>query len=456
MKINFETIGNATLIFSERDRTLLCTDPWFDNHSAYFGSWALSHKFPDQQRLKCENSKYIFISHFHPDHLNLATLKHCKKSTFLLAQHFGGRVENDLRRLGFNVISLPSSKWINIGEKTRIMIFNNELQDSALLVELTDNREQKTLVLNLNDTGGYGFEKEVAALSRQYKNSFYLRLHCWGDADMINLFDGEGKRIPPAAARKFPVGRDIKSGMKRFNCNVAIPFSCHHQYQRRDSFWANDFVTPVELMSQGFKNDKQYTLLPAFQNIELKDNKYFATDLNPEKIIIDNPIHESNFGDDWHSLLTKKQINECRDYFSEISSLFKNYKSIILDVGGVKNEMLKNGKGKATIKFKVPSNSLMKSIRGEIFDDLLIGNFMETKIINAYDLYNPDFTFSVAKYSDNGRVKAEEELKKYFNYYNTHRQIKDRLFLKMMKVRSYIKSKTNKELVFKLKSLLRK
>ena len=81
----------------------------------------------------------------------------------------------------------------------------------------------------------------------------------------------------------------------------------------------------------------------------------------------------------------KKQINECRDCFSEISS-FKNYKSIILDVGGVRNEMLKYGKYKATIKFKVPRSSLMKSIRREIFDDLLIGNFMKTQIINGHNL----------------------------------------------------------------------
>ena len=456
MKVNFETIGNATLIVSENERTLLCTDPWFDKDPAYFGSWSLSHKFPEQQRSKCENSKFIFISHFHPDHLNLASLRHCKKSTIILAQHFGSRVENELRRVGFDVISLPSRKWINIGEKTKIMIFNNELQDSALLVELTDNRGQKSLILNLNDTGGYGFEKEIASISKKYKNSFYLQLHCWGDADMINLFDKYWERIPPAAARKFPVGRDIKSGMKRFNCNVAIPFSCHHQYQRRDSVWANKFVTPVELMSQGFTQDKQHTLLPAFQNIELKDNKFLASDLNPEKVIIESPIHESNFGDNWNSLLTKKQINECRDYFCEISSLFKNFKSIILDVGGVQNEMLKYGKGKATIKFKVPRSSLMKSIRREIFDDLLIGNFMKTQIINGDDLYNPDFTLSVAKYSDNGKVKAEEELKKYFNYYNTHRKIKDNLFLKIMKLRKFTLSKINKDLIFRLKNLVRK
>ena len=336
------------------------------------------------------------------------------------------------------------------------MIFNNELQDSALLVELTDNRGQKSIVLNLNDTGGYGFEKEVASISKQYKNSFYLQLHCWGDADMINLFNENGERIPPTAARKFPVGKDIKSGMKRFNCNVAIPFSCHHQYQRRDSFWANNFVTPVELMSQGFNDEKQYKLLPPFQNVELKDNKFLATDLNPDKLIIERPIHESKFGDDWYSLLSKKQIYECKDYFSDISSLFKNYKSIILDVGGIKNEMLKDGKGKAIIKFKVPRASLMKAIRREIFDDLLIGNFMKTQLIYGNNLYNPDFTFSVAKYSDNGGVKAEEELKKYFNYYSAHRKIKDKLFLRIMKLRSFILSKTNKNFIFRLKKLIRK
>ena len=46
MDINFETIGNATLIVSENNQTILSTDPWFDSDSAYFGSWRLSHKFP--------------------------------------------------------------------------------------------------------------------------------------------------------------------------------------------------------------------------------------------------------------------------------------------------------------------------------------------------------------------------------------------------------------------------
>ena len=427
MGVNFETIGNATLIVSENNRTILCTDPWFDEDPAYFGSWRLSHKFPKEQRIKCENSKYIFISHFHPDHLNLASLRHCKKSTILLAQHYGSRVENELRSIGFNVISLPSKKWIDIGEFTRVMIFNNELQDSALLVELRDNRNKKSLILNLNDTDGYGFEKEVASLSKKYKNSFYLNLHCWGDANMINLFDKEGNRIIPGAAKKLPVGKYIKSGMKRFNCNIAIPFLVAIiNIKGEILFWANNYVTPVEYMSEGFTQDNKRKLLPAFQKIELKEGKYFSTNINPEKLDIINPIHESNFGDDWSALLNKKQIYECRHYFSTIETLFKNYKSIILEVGGVEHEMLESSIGKARLKFKVPLSSLMKSIKKETFDDLLIGNFMKTQIIKGNGLYDPDFTLTVGKYSDNGRVKAEDELKKYFLYYENHRKIQDK------------------------------
>ena len=101
---------------------------------------------------------------------------------------------------------------------------------------------------------------------------------------MINLFDASNKRILPTAALKFPVGKDIKAGMKKFNCNYAIPFSCHHQYQRRDSFWANKYVTPINLMNEGFKQDNEYKLLPAFQKITFKEGIFITKSIDPEPL----------------------------------------------------------------------------------------------------------------------------------------------------------------------------
>ena len=58
----------------------------------------------------------------------------------------------------------------------------------------------------------------------------------------------------------------------------------------------------------------------------------------------------------------------------------------------------------------------MKAVSNEIFDDLLIGNFMKTTLIDCDSLY-PDFTPYVAKYGDNGMAKSRQELKSYFQYY---------------------------------------
>jgi hypothetical protein len=61
----------------------------------------------------------------------------------------------------------------------------------------------------------------------------------------------------------------------------------------------------------------------------------------------------------------------------------------------------------------------MTSIQYEIFDDMLIGNFMKTTLHGQWPLsrLHPDFTPYVAKYADNGRVKSDQELEEYFSEY---------------------------------------
>ena len=58
----------------------------------------------------------------------------------------------------------------------------------------------------------------------------------------------------------------------------------------------------------------------------------------------------------------------------------------------------------------------MIAVKKKIFDDMLIGNFMKTTIINNKSLY-PNFTPYVAKYADNGNASSVKELKEYFDYY---------------------------------------
>jgi hypothetical protein len=61
----------------------------------------------------------------------------------------------------------------------------------------------------------------------------------------------------------------------------------------------------------------------------------------------------------------------------------------------------------------------MTAIRYEVFDDMLIANFMKTTLHGnwgASRLY-PDFTPYVAKYADNGMAKSRDELDAYFKAY---------------------------------------
>ena len=68
------------------------------------------------------------------------------------------------------------------------------------------------------------------------------------------------------------------------------------------------------------------------------------------------------------------------------------------------------------IKFECPRTSLMTCIEHELFDDLLIGNYMRTTLYNVEALY-PHFTPFVAKYGDNGGAKTKRELARYFGHY---------------------------------------
>ena len=58
----------------------------------------------------------------------------------------------------------------------------------------------------------------------------------------------------------------------------------------------------------------------------------------------------------------------------------------------------------------------MYSIKNNIFDDILIGNFAKVQLINVNSLY-PDFNPFVAKYGDNGGARSKSEIEDYFDYY---------------------------------------
>ena len=105
-RLGLETLGNATLVFSEDGRPVLATDPWLTG-PCYFGSWALDRPLTRNELDTVLASEYIWISHGHPDHFHpqsLALLPRGKK--ILLPDHYSGDIASFLTAQGFAVDDL--------------------------------------------------------------------------------------------------------------------------------------------------------------------------------------------------------------------------------------------------------------------------------------------------------------------------------------------------------------
>lgn len=405
--VGFETVGNATLIAYDR-RPVLCTDPWIEG-DAYFGSWTHRFAIPAEQIAAIQACEYVWFSHGHPDHLNAASLPRFRTKKILLPDHVGQRIRRDLEAAGFDVRILENRKWYALSDRIRVLCLSDYNQDSALLIELGGR-----LVINFNDCSPRDWSGYVRKTAARYERSFLLRIINHGDTDMINFFDEEGRRVLPPRLRSVPLGIKIRSSLAATGAKSFIPFSTFHVYRRTDSIWANDYVVmdPAEF-SEGFSGQPDQ-ILPANLRYDCETDRYEALDAPPLPLI---PAPPEEFGDDWSERLDVSDKRRAAEYFTGIECLRGSLDFIRLVVGREEHVIpLSRRDFRTGVSFECPRQSLMKAVEWEIFDDLLIGNFMRTTLHGVKSLY-PHFTPYVAKYADNGRARTRAEVDSYLREY---------------------------------------
>ena len=407
--IGAQTIGNATLIAYDKI-PVLSTDPWLgSNHFAYFGSWYMPHDIPVDLKKDIISSKYIFFSHGHPDHLNPDSLHQFKNNIILLGDHAGNRMLDDLNNQGYTVQILKDKTWTQLSKNVSIMGISTKIQDTILLIKVNQD-----IFINLNDAGPY-HHRFIKKTIEPFKRKFLLSISGWGDADMINFYDHNDNFIEPLAAKKHPVGDYLSLIAKLFSANYVIPFSSFHEYQREDSVWANKYVTPMHEYKNGIHSDITFVDPFAFINSEKHDD-IKSLSLPRSKLSVKK---STEFNDNWSDNLEisdKKIISEYFDKFQEL----KDKIGFINFIVGKKDFNLKmNGPSNKGISFELPRNSLVDACKYCIFDDLLIGNFMKTKLYNLSSLYDPSINFNniVCKYGDNGLAFSKQELISYEKEY---------------------------------------
>lgn len=403
------TIGNATLIAYENFIPIVSTDPWLgDEDDAYFGSWTLSHEIPKKYKKDILDSRYLFFTHGHPDHLNPHSLKKFEGKNLLLPDHVGSRIYDDLCKKNFNIQILPDREWIDLSENIQVMCITTILQDSILLMSIKNK-----LFVNLNDAGTRGCTRFIRKQAKKFQDVYLLSLSGYGDADMINCYNQYGDFIIPPAKNNSLVGEQLSVVAKSINANHVIPFSSHHQYQRADSIWAQEYVTPIYAYSIGLHEDINF--IPPFVEIDCDSGKYI--EIKPKEIHPEVLLPEQ-FGDNWSDELSTDDLSAVKKYFIEKEVVQKKFGFIKFLVGGKSHHVtLNKSLPKRGIQFEVPRSSLLKAVNYEIFDDLLIGNFMRTTFFGISSLYDYDFNPLVTKYADNGRAKTEEEVSQYIDEY---------------------------------------
>jgi hypothetical protein len=236
---------------------------------------------------------------------------------------------------------------------------------------------------------------------------------------MINLFDEKGMHIEPYAAQKPSVGLQLTRFAKSLNCNFVIPSSSFHQYAREDSIWAEQHTTPIDAYKEGFDHSVA-TYVDPFVFINCESGEIVPIHPEKNKRSILKPIQ---FGDDWSEQLDSDDRKKIDRYFNAKELIVKNFGFLKFIVGGTTYTLSLKGSKERGIAFEVPRNSLMTCIDYEIFDDLLIGNFMRTTLYGVDSLYDPNFGHVVAKFADNGSAQTESEIKDYMNIYKARAQV---------------------------------
>jgi hypothetical protein len=287
------------------------------------------------------------------------------------------------------------------------MCIADYIQDSVLLVDVAG-----TLFVNLNDCRARGSARLIRRIASGYRRSYVLRLTGHGDADMIHFFDEEGDRLPYAGS-PVPVGTQLSDLARHFGASHVVPFSSFHQYQRADSVWANRHITRVADYRDGF-DERVAEYVEPFVAIEAETGA--VTPLEPEAIP-PRVRPPEDFGDCWSDELEKSDEATVARYFQRKEGLQKRFGFLRLVVGGRTLAVPLAGPPRVGITFEVPRGSLMQAVEYEIFDDLLIGNFMRTTLHHVRSLYDPDFTFTVAKYADNAGVETDAALRAYMAEY---------------------------------------
>ena len=142
---------SSIMIENEESNFSIITDPWYDG-LAFNKGWSLLFKNPKEQVEKlASKSKYIFLSHEHPDHFSVSFFKEYTKTlkrfpTVIFQETRDKRVLNFLRgKLSVNCLIFNDGSPQTL-DSSKLWVFKCGHIDSGFVLETSDY-----IHINVND-----------------------------------------------------------------------------------------------------------------------------------------------------------------------------------------------------------------------------------------------------------------------------------------------------------------
>jgi L-ascorbate metabolism protein UlaG (beta-lactamase superfamily) len=229
-------VGHASVIIATNAGGIWC-DPWLKG-KAFNNSWTLRPP-PHFEAQLYDGINYLWISHEHPDHFSVPTLKELdgafKRRVIVLFQKKNSeKIFDAMRGWGFrNFLALPNRKSVSLSPRTRITCHQVGLLDSILAV--TDAGQT---VVNLNDADMP--QSDLARLRRQVGTPVAL-LNQFSIAGFDGYLDA-GTALGRAASQKLGAMLDAH---RILDARFTIPFASFVYFSAVDNRFVNEFANSI-------------------------------------------------------------------------------------------------------------------------------------------------------------------------------------------------------------------
>jgi hypothetical protein len=251
VKLTF--VGHASVLIEEGGIVLLM-DPWLKGN-AFNDSWTL-YPQPVLRPEDLAGVTHIWISHEHPDHLSIPTIKSIpaevkSKIVLLFQKHYDTEILAWFRTAGFqDVRELPHGKWLPLSPEVQVACYQIGHMDSALAV-----KSVKHMVLNLNDC-----ETPVSTLKRLKRQLGHVDVLL--DQFSIAGWPGNPQDVDRRRAAARHVMDNFVRDIKYIDPDFVVPFASFVRFSHKENAFINSVVNTIDDVAANVDNNRLLVLYP--------------------------------------------------------------------------------------------------------------------------------------------------------------------------------------------------